>query len=67
MERSMHVKFPVFCDYDVEVVIADDAKKARTRRNKTYGVYDKNFSALHGGHSRHSDTRLNKVRSAHSK
>ena len=47
MERSMHVKFPVFCDYDVEVVIADDAKKARTRRNKTYGVYGKNFSALH--------------------
>ncbi len=47
MERSMHVKFPVFSNYDIEIVLATDQYKARSKYDKTYGVFDSPFHSLH--------------------
>ena len=46
-ERSTLVVFPAFNDYNIEVVVAKDVKLARQKRDKTYGEYTGDFSALH--------------------
>ncbi len=46
-ERSMYVRFPVFSDYDIEVVVAKDTRVARSKRNSRFGEFDGSFRALH--------------------
>ena len=46
-ERRTHVKFPVFQNYDIEVVVAKDPHRARKVRNHKYGVFPDKFYAIH--------------------
>ena len=46
-ERSTLVVFPAFNDYNIEIVVAKDVKKARQKRDSIYGEYTGDFSALH--------------------
>jgi hypothetical protein len=46
-ERTKTVKFPVFSSYEVEIVLAQNPRTARTRRDRTYGVFEGVFHSLH--------------------
>ena len=46
-ERSIMVTFPVLNNYNIEVVIAKDTKKARHDRDGEFGVFEGVFHALH--------------------
>lgn len=46
-ERSITIIFPVFNDYNIEIVVSSDAMKSRQKRNSVYGKYEGLFSALH--------------------
>lgn len=46
-ERITHVRFPVFSNYTVEVIVSDNPAESRANRSEKYGVYEKPFHALH--------------------
>jgi hypothetical protein len=46
-ERHDMVIFTVFNNYNIEIVVAKDVKKARQRRSAIFGEYNEEFSALH--------------------
>jgi hypothetical protein len=46
-ERSITIVFPIFNNYNIEVVVAKDVSKARNLREDVYGKYEDAFAALH--------------------
>lgn len=46
-ERRMFIRFPVFVNYEIEVVVAKNIYAARSKRDKVYGKFEDSFHALH--------------------
>jgi hypothetical protein len=46
-ERTKTFVFPVFLNYEIQVVVAQNVREARQKRNEIYGEHVGDFSALH--------------------